>query len=210
MVPPLPTLLTPAQTALLIMECQRGILDPAGDRFRQLADTVARNGTLGEIRRLVDAARRSHVPVVFLTASRRSDRLGSSVNCPLLAATGDHAPMSVGSEGHAMMPGLEPTEEDFVVNRMHGISPFHGTELDPLLRNLGVRTVVAAGVSVNVGILGLVIEAVNCGYYVVLPRQAVAGVPESYVEQVFQYTFRWLATITTVDEVIVTWLQETT
>ena len=38
------------------------------------------------------------------------------------------------------------------------ISPFHGTELDAILRNLGVRTVVATGVSVNVGVLGMTIE----------------------------------------------------
>ncbi len=207
MVPPLSDLLEPIHSALLVMECQRAILDPAGGRFRQLADAVAQNGTVGKIRRLIDAARKKRIPVVYLTASRRSDRAGSSANCPLLAAADDGEAMSPGSEGHAMVPGLEPTANDFVVNRMHGVSPFHGTELDSLLRNLGVRTVVAAGVSVNVGILGLVVEAVNCGYYVVLPRDAVAGVPESYVEQVFKFTFRWLATISTVDEVVEHWLQ---
>lgn len=205
MVPPLSELLEPQQAALLVMECQRGILEPEGQRFRQLAETVAQNGTVAQIRRVIDAARARHVPVVFLTASRRSDRAGSGRNCPLLAAAEDGPTMTLGSERHAMVAGLEPTADDFVVNRMHGVSPFHGTELDPLLRNLGVRTVVAAGVSVNVGILGLVIEAVNCGYYVVVPRQAVAGVPESYVEQVFKYTLRWLATIASVDEVVSLW-----
>ncbi|MCX8071478.1 MAG: cysteine hydrolase [Candidatus Binatia bacterium] len=209
MLPPLSTLLEPARSAVLVMECQRGILEPEEGRFRQLAELVERNGTVPAIRRLVEAARRARVPVVFLTASRRSDGAGSARNCPLLAAGAQTAPMIPGSTRHAMVAELEPKSDDFIVNRMHGVSPFHGTELDPLLRNLGVTTVVATGVSVNVGILGLVMEAVNHGYYVVVPREAVAGVPESYVEQVFQYTLRLLATVTKVDEVVRLWEQST-
>ena len=52
-----------------------------------------------------------------------------------------------------------------------------GTELDPVLRNLGIRTIVAAGVSVNVALTNLVFDGVNVGYQVVVPRDAVAGLP---------------------------------
>ena len=41
---------------------------------------------------------------------------------------------------------------DLVLPRLHGLSPFQGTELDSILRNLGVRTIVGVGVSVNVAI----------------------------------------------------------
>ena len=85
------------------------------------------------------------------------------------------------------------------------MTPFHGTELDALLRNLGVRTVVASGVSVNVGIVGLAIEAVNAGYQVVIPRDAVAGTPAEYVDAVFEHTLRLLATIVTADRVLEAW-----
>jgi len=203
--PDLATLLQPARSALLVMECQRGVLEAEQGRFRALADVVAQQGTIESIRSLAEAARKANVPVVFLTASRRADRRGSGVNCPLLAAGQEAAPMTPGSSRHAMVEALTPQPQDFVVDRMHGVSPFHGTELDALLRNLGVQTVVATGVSVNVGILGLVIEAVNAGYYVVVPKRAVAGVPAEYVEDVFRYTLRWLARIASVDEVAAVW-----
>ncbi len=92
-----------------------------------------------------------------------------------------------------------------MVNRFHGVTPFHATELDQMLRNLGVRTVVATGVSVNVGITGLTMEAVNCGYQVVIPRQAVTGTPDEYVDAVFANTLRLLATVADVDAVIDAW-----
>jgi len=88
---------------------------------------------------------------------------------------------------------------------MHGLSPMSGTELDPVLRNLGVRTIVAVGVSVNVAITNLVFDAVNAGYQVVVPRDAVAGIPPSYVDVVFEHTLGLLATVTTAAEVLGVW-----
>ena len=91
------------------------------------------------------------------------------------------------------------------MTRFHGVTPFHGTELDSLLRNLGVRTVVATGVSVNVGVLGLTIEAVNNGYQVVIPRDAVTGTPDEYVNAVLTHTLRLLASLVSVDDVVNVW-----
>ena len=80
-----------------------------------------------------------------------------------------------------------------------------GTDLDPVLRNLGVTTVVVAGVSVNIAITNLVMDAVNRGYQVVLPRDAVAGVPADYADAVIDNTLSLLATVTTTDDVIAAW-----
>ena len=55
-----------------------------------------------------------------------------------------------------------------------------GTDLDAILRNLGVSTIVAVGVSLNIAIPNLVMDAVNKGCRVVLPRDAVAGYPAEY------------------------------
>ena len=44
-----------------------------------------------------------------------------------------------------------------------------GTQLDPMLRNLGVTTIVGVGVSLNVGMFNLTLDAVNRGYFIVLP-----------------------------------------
>ena len=50
-----------------------------------------------------------------------------------------------GSPQQAPVQALAPVEGEWVLTRYHGLTPFHGTELDQLLRNLGVRTVVATG-----------------------------------------------------------------
>jgi nicotinamidase-related amidase len=202
----LKALLDPRQSALLMMEMQEGIVGGGGTAPGALGEAVARRGTIGHVRRVLDAARAAGVPVFHCTVARRADGAGAVANCRLLAATRKSArPLLPGSPQQAVVAALAPVDGEWVVNRWHGLTPFHGTELDSLLRNVGVRTVVATGVSVNVGVLGMTLEAVNAGYQVVIPREAVAGTPDEYVDAVFEHTLRLLATITTVDEVGRVW-----
>ena len=65
-----------------------------------------------------------------------------------------------------------------MLSRLHGLGPMGGTDLDPVLRNLGVTTIVGVGVSVNIAMLNFAMDAVNAGYQFVMPRDAVAGIPE--------------------------------
>jgi biuret amidohydrolase len=85
------------------------------------------------------------------------------------------------------------------------VGPMGGTDLDAVLRNLGVTTIVATGVSVNIAIQSLVMDAVNAGYQVVLPRDAVAGIPADYAQAVLENSLSLLATMTTTDALIDAW-----
>ena len=64
---------------------------------------------------------------------------------------------------------------------------------------------IATGVSLNVGIIGLTIEAVNHGYHVVIPRDCVAGYPTEYGEAVLANTLSRLAHFTTSEELVGLW-----
>jgi len=109
--------------------------------------------------------------------------------------------------GASLLPELGPAPTDVVLSRSHGIGPMGGTNLDATLRNLGVSTVVAVGVSVNVAITNLVMDAVNLAYRVVVPRDAVAGIPADYATSIIDNTLSLLATITTTDDLIEAWKQ---
>ncbi len=155
---------------------------------------------------MLKAARSHRIPVIHCTAEFRADRAGTAVNCQLVAAmvrNPDH--LLVGTPPTEIVEGLGPEPGDLVSPRLHGVSPFSGTSLDTWLRNLHVGTVVASGVSVNLGVLGLAIEAVNLGYGVVVPRDAVAGIPAEYADAVLDQTFPLIATVTTVDALLDAW-----
>jgi len=81
-------------------------------------------------------------------------------------------------------------------------------DLDAVLRNLDVSTIVVVGVSLNIAIPNLVMDAVNAAYRVIVPRDAVAGVPAEYGAAVIDNTLSLLATITTTEELLRVWTQQ--
>ena len=192
----LKALIDPAHTAVVTSEVQRGVVDEKSI-LPELAKAAA--PVIADIGRLLTAARTNGVPVVHCLATRRPDGRGSNRNARLFAAL----------HGDPLQPGvvkeLGPEPEDLQLVRYHGLSPMGNTDLDPVLRNLGVTTIVATGVSVNIAITNLAFDAVNAGYQVVIPRDAVAGLPTDYVDAVFANTLNLVATVTTVDDILATW-----
>jgi nicotinamidase-related amidase len=195
-------LLRPQSCAVLTMELQRGVV---GDRtsFPELAAAAGRAGVVANAARLLAAARRRGVPVVHCTAGFTADRAGSPANTPLLSAVlGSAEHLLEGTAATELVPELGARPGDLVSHRRHGVAPFGGTDLHALLQERGVRSVVACGVSLNLGIPGLCVEAVDLGYFVVVASDAVAGVPDGYAKAVLEHTVALVATVASVDEVI--------
>jgi nicotinamidase-related amidase len=144
------------------------------------------------------AARSAGVPVLHCTALRREDGRGANRNARLFAAAArSGTPLAPGSDAAALHPGIGADEaRDLVLPRLHGLGPFQDTGLASVLRNLGVRTVVCVGVSLNVALIELVFGAVDAGFQVVLPQDAVAGTPPEYAQAVLQHTLALVATVT--------------
>lgn len=188
------------------MELQRGI---TGDlaAMQALAKEVAEMGVIGNVARLCAAARAAGASVVHCTAMFRPDERGSKINSRLGAASRklNGGRLNIGEAGAEIMPEIGPQSSDIEVSRIHGMTPFVGTSLDQILRNMGITTVIATGNSVNVGVLGLVLNAHDLGYQVIVPRDAVAGVPKAYADAVLENTIGLLSTLTTTDEIIAAW-----
>ena len=200
----LTALLAPERTAIVTSEVQNGVVgEPSA--LPALAE-VARRLMVPNLARLLPVARAAGVQVVHCTAYRRADGKGASTNARLFGGV-RRSPVALepGTTAVEVLAELGPEPEDLVLTRTHGLDPMTGTDLDPVLRNLGVRTVVVTGVSVNIAVTNLVMDAVNRGYDVVLPRDAVAGLPQEYADAVIDNTLALLATIVTTDDLVARW-----
>ncbi|HWB65786.1 MAG TPA: isochorismatase family protein [Mycobacteriales bacterium] len=202
----LAAVLAPPHTAVVTSECQNGVIG-SESLLPELA-AAAQASVIPNGARLLAAARRADVAVVHCVAGRRPDDRGSNRNARLFAAT-MRAPVRLdfGTPATQVVDEYAVAASDFVLSRIHGLNPMAGTDLDPILRNLGVATVVVVGVSVNVAITNLVMDAVNRGYQVVVPRDAVAGVPADYADAVIDNTLSLLATVTSTDDIVAAWGQ---
>ncbi|MGI5448568.1 cysteine hydrolase [Streptomyces sp. CA-243310] len=197
--------LDPATTALLTVECQNGVVGEES-ALPELAKEARDSGMLDRVAALVDAARGAGVQVLHAVAERRADGLGANANARLFRAAGKLPVRQLsGSRAVEVAAPIVVAERDLVVRRLHGLSPMAGTDLDPLLRNLGVRTLVVTGVSSNIAIPNTVFDAVNLGYRVVVPSDAITGVPAAYTAEVIRNALALVATITTTRELLDGW-----
>ena len=202
--PQLAELLDPASTALVTQECQGGVIG-AQAGLPMLAEEAHREA-VANISALLSAARAAGVTVVHCLIQRRPDGRGSNTNARLFAAGKSFtADLTPGGPGASLIPELGQQPSDLVLTRTHGVGPMTGTDLDSVLRNMGIRTLVGVGVSVNIAITNFVMDAVNRGYQFVLPRDAVAGVPREYAQAVIDNTLALLATVTTTDAITQAW-----
>ncbi|MFI7424566.1 isochorismatase family cysteine hydrolase [Nonomuraea sp. NPDC049684] len=193
------------RSAVLVMEMQRGVV---GDltKFPDLVAACARHDVVPNAARVLGTARAAGLPVIHCTAAFRPDRAGSHTgNCPFIVSLlKDPAHMLEGTPAVEVLPELR-ADGDLESRRHHGFSPFTGTSLDMTLRSLGVSSVVAMGVSLNLGIPGLALEAVNLGYRVTVVRDAVAGIPEDYAKAVLRNTIGLLATRVAAADLVRAW-----
>lgn len=207
MKPDLADLVAPGHTAVVTQECQGAVMGPNAGLAVLAAE--ARREALPNIVALLPAARDAGVAVVHCLVQRRPDGRGSNHNARIFAgagkASGKGIDITPGSEGATLLPELGPQPSDLLLTRWHGVGPMGGTDLDSVLRNLGVTTIVVVGVSLNIAIPNLVMDAVNRGYRVVLPRDGVAGYPAEYGAAMIDNSLSLLATVTTTEELIATW-----
>jgi nicotinamidase-related amidase len=198
-------LAAPGKAAILTMEVQRGVVGDLA-RIPALAEALEAQGIPKRLGGLLQGARAAGVPVIHCRAAFRRDRRGSFHNVPMVnRLLKDPDYLVLGSPEADVMPELGPEEGDLDSVRLHGMSPFYGTELDPMLRSLGVSTVIATGNSLNVGIPGMVVEALNRGYHVVIVRDCVAGYPLDYAEMVLEHGLKRITTQTTAEELLALW-----
>ena len=181
--------LAPDRCALILFECQEGVIGP-DTHLKGLRVDVLERRMVENLTGLLEAARETGVTVIYCNMAFRPDGLGApntprSDNLP----AGPPGPATVSP----VVAPLSPRPEEVVFDRLHGMSTFYGTPIDPVLRDRGVTTIIPTGVSLNIGIIGTTIEALGRGYRVVVARDCAAGDPSSYADDVYRNTLNNLA-----------------
>lgn len=198
-------LVEPSHTALLLQEVQQGVLGPTSI-LPALAEAAADLGVVEHIAALAGAARSVGVRVVHCTAENLAGGFGMNRNARLFAGVRRAGATNIpGSASVQPLPEVGPAEDDIVLPRYHGLSPMSGTQLDALLRNQGVTTIVVTGVSLNIAIPNLVFDAVNHSYQVVLVTDAVAGVPPDFASHIIEHSLSLVSTMATTAELLSAW-----
>lgn len=129
------------KTALIMIDMQRGFLDESSPCY-----IAGARATVPACARVAEFCRELSVPVFFVTRLYREN--GSDVeHCRFASWLNGGKPISPGcgeSISAAAPAELEPKAGDYQILKPR-FSAFFGTELDLILRRLGIRTLLLAG-----------------------------------------------------------------
>jgi biuret amidohydrolase len=196
-VTPLPEL---ASAAVVVIDMHRGSIDPPGTVFVPGGVTI-----VPAVARLLDAARSAGAPVVFVVHQTRPD--GSDARSPFwieAESVGDLYPnvreQVVGSRWTELADGLESRDGDYVLPKKR-YGAFSGNDLQFLLRNLGVETLVLAGVETEICILATAYHAFNEDYRVVVASDGTAGLEPELADAALRIVAREVGWVATCEEI---------
>jgi nicotinamidase-related amidase len=170
--------------ALIISECQLGMVDPAV-QDRELNRQVQTRGILPRIAELAETFRAAGAPVIHCTITPPAQYENWPVNCVIFGIVRRTGLLYAGSHAAQIAAEVAPKAGDIVCDRRAGLTGFAQTELERTLRSFGVQTVVLTGVSTNIALPGMAIEAINRLFEVVIPEDCTAGATaESHIAQI--------------------------
>ncbi len=145
---------------------------------------------------LLDGCRKKDVPIVFCNDAHLKDIDHE------LKFWGDHA--IAGTKGAEVIPELALCDKDYVVPKRR-YSGFFKTDLDLLLRELGVNTVIMTGLHTHMCVRHTSADAYQHGYDVVVAKDATdAFTEQDYLSGLEYLKATYGAEITDVDTLLAT------
>jgi nicotinamidase-related amidase len=178
-----------ARAALVVIDVQNYCCNPHAGLMPMLADLhpeiaayyepQVRATMIPNIERLVAAFRAAGREVVFtrhgslLSDGRDLIARRRARDTSALRESGRPAMWAAGSLEHEIVNEVAPRAGELVIDK-NSSSPFNGTGIDQLLRNLGVETLVLVGVATDMCVETTGRDAADRGYNVVVASDATA------------------------------------
>ncbi|WP_254597714.1 cysteine hydrolase family protein [Burkholderia lata] len=98
---------------------------------------------------------------------------------------------------------------DEVVANKKRLSAFYPTDLDFLLRQMGIRNIVFTGINTDCCILNSCFEAANLGYRVIVPNDVTRGTNEELEFASLAIISLFLGVVTDTKEIVTAWKRQT-
>ncbi len=161
----------PASTALVVIDMQRDFLEPGGFGAALGNDVSLLARAIGPCAALLAAARAAGLLVIHTREGHRPDLSdcppAKRLRAPEGMRIGDPGPMGRilvrGEAGHDIIPALAPLPGEVVLDKP-GKGAFCETDLDLILRNRGIASLLIAGVTTEVCVSTTLREANDRGY----------------------------------------------
>lgn len=208
-----------ARTAMLVVDMQNDFVTEGGWLHSIGVDVSGAAGATHALDRGLPVLRRAGVPVIWVNWGNRRDRAnlppgvlhvydGEGTGGGIGDKAGrSEAVLTHGSWGAAVTSTLKPESDDVFVDK-YRMSGFFDTELESILRNLRVDTLLFTGVNADQCVYATLVDAACLGYDVIMLEDAVATTSPSYCMDATVYNVRQCYGFTAHLDALVTRIEE--
>jgi ureidoacrylate peracid hydrolase len=190
------------KSALLIIDVQNDNLT-AGGKFDQsgAVEHAVKQNIVENIKVISEKARAVGIPIFHNHFVVAKGAKGIGNRAPIFQLIAETESIVKGTWGASPVDGLEPQEGDFVLERTR-MSAFNGTQLDTLLRGLGIETIIVTGVWTNMAVEHTCRDGADYGYHVVIATDGTATINEDWQAAALNYAMNNIATKMTTEEIV--------
>ncbi|MCY4360974.1 MAG: cysteine hydrolase [Gammaproteobacteria bacterium] len=167
--------ISPANTALLVIDMQNDFCAREGYVQRVLGMEVGQSSEVaGSINQLVEVARDNRVTVIWIKAAYDPHYIPDNMLSKLRQAGSTNEILCEEGSWGAEFFGVSPLDGELVITK-HCYNAFFDTELDAVLQQQCVKTLVVTGVATNVCVDSTIRDGFMRGYNIVVPEECVGS-----------------------------------
>ncbi len=196
------------KVALLLLDYQNDTRAAGGP----MENPDSREILVPRAKKLAHFCRSKGIPVIFVCGVHRKDGSDAGIMAQIHAAVREKRAMVKGTKGAEVYWDMDLQDGDIVVEK-HRYSAFYATDLEMILRNKGIDTVIISGGGINIGCETTARDATNRDFKVIflsdgnlghdMPDVGWGPIPKDVIQKVSLSNMAYgFAKVMSIDELI--------
>jgi len=185
--------LNASTSALIIQDLQNDVIIEGGAFADSGAPSHATSqNVVANAAAMATAARAAGMAVIHVHYIVEPGAPGLKLNAPLFQGVKEANALVRGTWGAAAADGVAPQEGDLVVEKMR-MNGFHGTNLETILKGLGVDTIVISGAWTNFSVEHTARHGADAGYRAIVVTDGTSTINDEWHNAGLNYALENIA-----------------
>lgn len=203
---PLAGKVAPKTSALIVVDVQNDFVSLQGAFGRWGEDMTMIQEMVPKLKELIEEARKARVPIIYFK-NTSSAWTNSEVHKERIAEVRGKGGQEItieGTWGAEFYEGICPREDERVVVK-HRYSGFIDTDLDLILRSLGIKTLIMTGVATNVCVESTARDGFMKDFRIVFVKDCSATTEQKLHDGTLENIERYFGSVASAKEIISIW-----
>lgn len=195
------------KSALLVIDMQNDLVNSTKEPFKDVTKMGKDKGIIDNTAKIIAVARQVNIPVIYACHVHRKDGADSVPTVTDLMLQGMNIPydqvMVEGTLGAQIVDELKPAPEEHVILKRRA-SAFYNSDLELMLRSIGIDTIILAGVVTDGCVISTVQDARLRDFHIIVLSDCCATYLPKNDNYFIKNIFPRLGRVRTTNEVIAT------